>query len=375
MPKGNLGTTKRCDKFVDYSNLALSQRQLPSLSSPPFPLHSLTLISLPLAYLDSLPPMIWYSGQTALFLFLLARAAPAFLPTALSVALRPLFPFRQAQYVPVLPLKPAPFCTLLAGLGSTNKSSTFLLLLSDSRSVLSSIFPLISNSVTDLAGTVFSLFLFYQTTMGPRTLVSPGERRSLPDGKRYLRPPQSLSSYIHSSLFSDWRRTVSSKFFDTQVPSISTEELVLPRQARCVLSRLRCNGHSLLLGSYLSRIGKIENPSYSACGHSSQDTSLSHSALSSYGLSTPLTLCLSTTSGPDLGELTGFWGSIVSRHAPISRKGSGNQQQQGHLKMLHKDQNIYTVRSGKPTFCSYRNKYKSTEASVQIAFFNGRRPT
>ena len=32
---------------------------------------------------------------------------------------------------------------------------------------------------------------------------------------------------------------------------------MLPRHARCVLSRLRCNGHSLLLGSYLSRIGRI----------------------------------------------------------------------------------------------------------------------
>ena len=94
-----------------------------------------------------------------------------------------------------------------------------------------------------------------------------------------------LISRIHSSLFSDWRCTVSSKFFDTQVSSISTEELVLPRHARCVLSRLCCNGHSLLLGSYLSRIGRIENPSCSACGHLS-----SHSALSSYGLFAPLTL-------------------------------------------------------------------------------------
>ena len=78
---------------------------------------------------------------------------------------------------------------------------------------------------------------------------------------------------IHSRLISDWRHTVSSKFFDTQVPSISTEELALPRDARCVLSRLRCNGYSLLLGSYLSRIGRIENPFCSACGHPSQDTS------------------------------------------------------------------------------------------------------
>ena len=82
-----------------------------------------------------------------------------------------------------------------------------------------------------------------------------------------------LISHIHSCLISDWRHTISSKFFDTQVPSISTKELVLPRHARCVLSRLRCNGHSLLLGSYLSRIGRIENPSCSAYGHSSQDTS------------------------------------------------------------------------------------------------------
>ena len=69
-------------------------------------------------------------------------------------------------------------------------------------------------------------------------------------------------SPIHSCFFSDWRRTVLSKLFDTQVPSISTEELVLLRHARCVLSRLHCNGHRLLL-SYLSRIGTIENPSCS----------------------------------------------------------------------------------------------------------------
>ena len=83
----------------------------------------------------------------------------------------------------------------------------------------------------------------------------------------------SLISRIHSCLFSDWRRTVSSKYLDTQVPSISTEKLVLPCCARCVFSRLCCNKHSLLLGFYLSRIARIENPSCSACGHSSQDTS------------------------------------------------------------------------------------------------------
>ena len=90
-----------------------------------------------------------------------------------------------------------------------------------------------------------------------------------------MRPLQSLVVSLLLSLVSTlvFSRTVSSKYFDTQVSLISTEELVLPRQARCVLSRLRCNGHSLYLGSYLSRIGRIENPSCSACGHSSQDTS------------------------------------------------------------------------------------------------------
>ena len=138
----------------------------------------------------------------------------------------------------------------------------------------------------------------------------------------------SLISRIHSFLFSDWRRTVSSKFFDTQDPSIFTEELVLPRHARCVFSRLRCNGHNLLLSSYFSRIGRIENPSCSACGHSSQD--ICHLIVhcpatdslrrSFFGDS----VCLSMTSGPSAGELPGFWGSMVFRHALIPRQGTGN---------------------------------------------------
>ena len=73
-----------------------------------------------------------------------------------------------------------------------------------------------------------------------------------------------LTSQIHSCLFSDWRRAVSCKFFDPQVPSVS---LVLLRL--CPLSRLRCNGHGLVLNPYLSKICRIENLSCSACGHPS----------------------------------------------------------------------------------------------------------
>ena len=63
-----------------------------------------------------------------------------------------------------------------------------LLLLSDSRSVLSSVFPVISNSLADLAGNVFSLFLFYQATTGPQTPVfwEMMQLMSWPDEERYL---------------------------------------------------------------------------------------------------------------------------------------------------------------------------------------------
>ena len=117
--------------------------------SPPFPLHALALIVLTLAKVRLSPTLtlspitIWYSELTALFLFRLARAAPAFLPSALSVALRPLFPFRQAQYIPVFPLKPAPHSARSYSSWSRQQQVCHffsLLLLSDSRSVLTTQF-------------------------------------------------------------------------------------------------------------------------------------------------------------------------------------------------------------------------------------------
>ena len=164
-----------------------------------------------LAHLDSLPLMIWYSGQTALFDFLLARAAPAFLPTALSVALRPLFLFRQAQYVPVFPLKPAPFCTLFAGLGNTIKSAISLLFSSCLTLVLSS--PpcslLYLSCYLKLCGRSgrscpFSPPVLSGYNGSPDTRFSRGTTQlmSLPDGERYLRPPQSLVVSLLLSLVS-----------------------------------------------------------------------------------------------------------------------------------------------------------------------------
>ena len=82
-----------------------------------------------------------------------------------------------------------------------------------------------------------------------------------------------LFSRIHSSFFLNWKRTASSKFFDTQVSLICSKELVLSHHARYALSRRHYNKHSLLLSSCLFRIGRIENPSCSACRYSSQDIS------------------------------------------------------------------------------------------------------
>ena len=190
---------------------------LHSRSSPLFPLHALALISLSLAKvrlsptLTLSPLMIWYFGQTALFLFLLARAAPAYLPTALSVALRPLFPFRQGQYVPVFLLKRAPFCTLFAGLGNTIKSAISLLFFSCLTLVLSSppCLLLHLSCYLKLCGRSGRNCLFSPPVLlgyngSPDTRFSRGTTQlmSWPGGERYLRPPQSLVVSLLLSLVS-----------------------------------------------------------------------------------------------------------------------------------------------------------------------------
>ena len=173
-----------------------------SRSDPP-----LTRQGAALAHLTLSPLMIWCFGQTALFLFLLARAAPAFLSTAFSVALRPLFPFRQAQYAQVFLLKPAPFCTLFAGLGSTNGSSIFLLFsyyltLVSVLTTLSSPPPFLLSNLKLRSRSGRNCPLSPSVLSGcngsPDTRFSRGTTRlmSWPDGERYLRPQQSLSSYF-----------------------------------------------------------------------------------------------------------------------------------------------------------------------------------
>ena len=155
-----------------------------------------------LAHPDSLLLMIWYSGQTTLFLFLLTKAAPGSFPTALSVALRPLFPFQQAQYVPVFPLKPGSFCTLFAGLGSTKKSAIFLLFSYYLTLALSlPLCPLLHlSSYLKLCGRFGRNRLFsppvlsgYHRSPDTRFSRETTWLMSWPDGERYLHPLQSLA--------------------------------------------------------------------------------------------------------------------------------------------------------------------------------------
>ena len=242
-----------------------------------------------LAHLDSPSPlMIWYSGLTALFLFLLGRWLRRSCRLLSLCGTEATLSFSTG---PVCSSISAETCAILHSLCCSRQHQqvchfSSLLLLPDSCSVLATLSYspsfLLSQTlwqIWQVLSSLSSCSIRIEWVPGHSFLPGNDAADDLARRETLLAPsaiPCSLSSFnsrIHSSLFSDWRRTVSSKFFDTQVPSISTEELVRRRCAGCVLSRLCCNGHCLLLSSYLSRIGRIENPSCSACGHSSQGTS------------------------------------------------------------------------------------------------------
>ena len=287
--------------------------------------------------------LIWYSGQTALFL--LEKAVPAFLPTALSVALKSLFPFQQAQYVQVFPLKPAPFCKFFAGLCSTNKSAIFFLFSYYLTFVLPSpscpLFHL--SSYLKLCGRSGKNCLLSPSVLSgyngsPDTCYSRETTRlmSWPDGERYLHPLQSLVvsflSLVSTLIFSrigdvlSHQNSLTHRF--PQFPPRNLCSFVMLAVFSLVYAATDTAFFQVLISVGLaeSRIlpaapadTRFKTLLISFCTVQLRTLCAAHSLA---------TLCLSTTSGPDTGELSGFWGSMVFRHAPIFWKGSGNQQQQ-----------------------------------------------
>ena len=168
-----------------------------------------------------------------------------------------------------------------------------LLLLSDSRSVLTTLSSPPSFFYLNLSGRSDRNCLLSSPVLlsynGSADIFFSGGTTQLiswPDGEHYSCPLQSLVSLsplisrIHFFLFSDWRRTVSSKFFVTEFSSISTEELVLPRYARCDEG---AQVKLLFLQDWQNRESFLQRLRTLVPGHLSF-----HSALSSYGLIAPL---------------------------------------------------------------------------------------
>ena len=312
-----------------------------SRSDPPYSRQRAAL-----ANFDSLPPhdlVLWTDGS---FLFLLARTAPAFLPTALSVALRPLFPFPQAQYAQVFPLKPAPFCTLFAGLGNTNKSAISLLFSYYLTLVLSSPpCPLLHLSFyLKLCGRsgrncLLSPSVLLDYNGSPDTRFSQGTTRpmSWPDGVRYLRPPQfvvvSLLLPVVSTLVLSrtggvlsHRSSLTHRF--PRFPPRNLCSLVMLAVSSLVFAATDTAFFSALISLGLAELRILPAAPVDARPRTSLISFCTVQLRTLCAAHSLATLCLFTTSGPDPGELPGFWGSMVFCHAPIPRKGSGKQQQQ-----------------------------------------------
>ena len=258
-----------------------------------------------LAHLDSLPPhdlVLWTDGSVP---FPFGKGGSGVLANCSLCGTKAILSFSAG---PVCSSFSAEACAILHALCWSRQHHkvchfSSLLLLSDSRSVLATLSSPPPFLLSQTLWQVWQELSFFsscsirlQWVPGHSFLPGIDTADELARRGALLAPsaiPCSLSpltSRIHSRLISDWRRTVSSKYCDTQVSSISTEELVLPRHARCVLSRLRCNGHSLLLGflslqDWQNREFFLQRLWTLVPGHLS-----SHSALSSYGLFAPLTL-------------------------------------------------------------------------------------
>ena len=185
---------------------------LRSLWSPLFPLHALALIPLSLAKvrlsptLTLSPLMIWCFGlMTVPFPF--GKGGSGVLANSTLCGAEDTLSFLAG---PECSSISAEACAILHALRWSRQHQqvchfSSLLLLSDSCSVLSSIFPLISKlSGRSGRNCLLSLSVLLDYNGSPNTRFSRGTTRlmSWPDGERYLHPPQSLVICLLLSLVS-----------------------------------------------------------------------------------------------------------------------------------------------------------------------------
>ena len=142
-------------------------------------------------------------------------------------------------------------------------------------------------------------------------------------------PLASSVCLIKSSFLRTWWDRLSSPLLGCRLPAVDKSEGSLPRSTRCELSRLRSNGHSLLLHSYLCRIGRTPSPSCPECGYHTQD--LSHLLLSCPSLDRLRILIFGQ--GPSLldlwsrpwgvARLLGLGGAVHAEPPPNPEAGAG----------------------------------------------------
>ena len=156
---------------------------LPSLWITLSPLHALALILLSLTKVPVSPTLRFGTLDCGSVPFPFGKGGYGILANCSHCGIEATVSFSAG---PVCSNFSAGACAILQALCSSRQNQKVynysFLLLFDYCSVLTtlflfSIFSFTTISLEDPSGTVFSFLLFCQTTMGPRALVSPGERR------------------------------------------------------------------------------------------------------------------------------------------------------------------------------------------------------
>ena len=354
---------------------------LPFICTPPFPFHASTLLPLlsrqgaALAHLDSLPRhdlVFWTDGSLS---FPFGKGGLAYLSTALCGTEATL----SFSASPVCSSFSTEGCAILHALCWSRQHQQFchfssVFFLSDFRSVLATLSStlsfLLSQSLWQIWQELFSLIVLSDCNESPDTRFSHGTTRliSWPDGERFSCPLQvyvvSFLLFVVSTLiFSRTGGVLSHKLsFTHRFPRFAPRNLCSLVTLAVFSLVFAAMDTAYLLGFYLSRIGRIENLSCSACRHSYQNPS-SHSPLLRYGLFVLLALWRLTVS---LRPLVQALGCCPASGAPwsctILRKRSGNNR------TIYKPVIFYSLNL---TFIIYKNILYLTKLKSMFCISRG----